>query len=148
MSTTSNVPVVLGPWGGPGGQAFDDGWSNSGISKVVIYHLNYLRGLRVHYANGKTILHGGAVGTSVEIDATSKGLTDIIVSIGRNQHFSGNFGVVALGFSASTATTLPSTPSNAEDVVTYHPRILGFFGRASAGAIDQLGVYVSNDHNN
>ncbi|KAI5069279.1 hypothetical protein GOP47_0015580 [Adiantum capillus-veneris] len=64
----SKNPAVLGPWGGSGGAAFDDGYSTGGIKRVTLYYMDdYLRGLEVVYGKGTTVMHGARVGTSVAL---------------------------------------------------------------------------------
>lgn len=144
----SDSAVILGPWGGAGGNAFDDGWNNSGVSRVTIYYTEIVRGLEVVYGNGSTKLHGSRVGTAHQIQfnpATGalQALTDISITVAPDSgYFSGdpnNIGVVAVGLSSSAVTHFPSGRNGR----IVRPQILGFFGSAGTN-IDRLGVYVSN----
>ncbi|KAI5071008.1 hypothetical protein GOP47_0013259 [Adiantum capillus-veneris] len=66
MATSSAVKA--GPWGGDGGDAFDDGWDNGGVSKLTIYYQpSLLSDIHVAYGNGTTMHHGGTLGIKKEV---------------------------------------------------------------------------------
>ena len=64
--------MIVGPWGGQGGTAFDDGWRNGGVSKLTIYYsANILQGFRVDYGDSSSKLHGASKGDYTEEVYTS-----------------------------------------------------------------------------
>ncbi|MCO5569921.1 hypothetical protein L7F22_023635 [Adiantum nelumboides] len=137
--------IMVGPWGGSGGDAFDDGWNNGGVSNLTIYYDGMLRGIKVAYGNGTNKLHGSEVGSTQKIDFSSSAATtaDIAVVVGCHSAFSGdpnNEGIVALG---AVASTVPYTVPTSQNGDVYRPQVIGFFG-SSGTCLDRLGLYLSN----
>nr|BAC55268.1 Jacalin-related lectin [Phlebodium aureum] len=145
MSSAGSEVAKLGPWGGSGGDSFDDGSDNGGVVKLTIYYSSTMvNGLQVVYGNGTTKLHGWANGQTKEIDVSSSAALDVSITVGTNSVFSGDpnrKGVLALGFTTSEAPS--PVPSNVNGT-TYRPlQVLGFFGN-SGDRVDRLGLYVSD----
>nr|BAC55269.1 Jacalin-related lectin [Phlebodium aureum] len=145
MSSASSEVAKLGPWGGSGGDSFDDGSDNGGVVKLTIYYSSTMvNGFQVVYGNGTTNLRGRATGQTKEIDVTSSATLDVSITVGSNSVFSGDpnhLGVLALGFATSEAPS--PVPSNVNGN-NYRPlQVLGFFGN-SGDRLDRLGLYVPN----
>ncbi|KAK1577263.1 hypothetical protein Q3G72_020299 [Acer saccharum] len=142
--------IKLGPWGGPGGSAWDyDPGSGSSIIEIEIGHgdvVNSLAFKSIISATGKTVLsgkHGGTGGASRTI-SIDRSIEYLKLIHGSTRIYSGNNVIGSLTFVTNLNTYGPFGTESVDsrfEIPMENGEIVGFFGRAGA-SIDKLGIYV------
>lgn len=137
-------PISVGPWGGKGGNIWDDG-VNTGIHQIVLFYGEFIDSIHIEYDRDGTrvwLRHGGKGGNQsdkIELDYPEEYLTSL----------SGHYK------SYITSLTLESNfkkygPYGVQDGIYFsipvlEGKIVGFHGQ-SGWYLDCLGVYLSNLH--
>ncbi|KAK2636760.1 hypothetical protein Ddye_031552 [Dipteronia dyeriana] len=146
--------IKLGPWGGPGGVAWDyNPGSDSSIVEIVISHGDVVDSVAFksfNSATGQTVSsgrHGGNGGVSDTISIDGSGEYLNLIS-GTTLDYFGNVVVESLTFHTNLTTYGPFglTTGSAFEIPMENGKIVGFFGRAG-DFLDALGIYVTPSTN-
>ncbi|KAL5762379.1 hypothetical protein ACOSP7_018643 [Xanthoceras sorbifolium] len=146
--------VKLGPWGGPGGVAWDyNPGSNTAIIEIIISHGDVVDSVSfksINHTTGKIVsssTHGGTGGVpdKISIDGSEEHLTLISGTI---TDYFGNVVVESLTFHTNKTKYGPYglTNGSAFEIPMENGEIVGFFGNAGA-FLDAIGIYVKPSAN-
>ncbi|KAI3786149.1 hypothetical protein L1987_45280 [Smallanthus sonchifolius] len=142
--------ILMGPWGGNGGDEWDDGVHN-GVREINLVYGSCIDSIRVTYDNnGKPFLaekHGG-IGGSKSAQIKLQFPEEILVSVSGHSCrviYGGHPVIRSLTFKTNKRTYGPfgveeGTPFN---FMTNGGRIVGFYGR-SGWFLDSLGICLSS----
>uniref|UniRef100_A0A0D9WJ85 Jacalin-type lectin domain-containing protein n=1 Tax=Leersia perrieri TaxID=77586 RepID=A0A0D9WJ85_9ORYZ len=145
--------MKVGPWGGPGGNPWDDG-GHTGIRSITLTYDRFIDSIAVEYdRNGLAVpgdRHGGAGGnqtTQIKLSFPEEYLTTV----------SGHYGTVATANTPAAIRSLAFRTNRRE----YGPfgtvaeggtpfafpvdggAIVGFWGRSSGWQLDAVGLHVA-----
>eukprot|EP01018_Ginkgo_biloba_P038943 Gb_34671 [translate_table: standard] len=152
MATKDLIIRKYGPWGGPGGDNWDDSKYNH--MRIVAIHLtvdqnSVFRSIQMDYVSYDPRLgvivkgpkHGGQGCTTYEVDL-SRG--EELKHISGHYGYANNYLVIkSLKFETNQGKYGPfgkedGTPFECLPMI----KICGFFGRASSGYVDAIGIYA------
>lgn len=144
VSPESNTVISIGPWGGKGGDLWNDG-ECAGIRQIILAHGRAIDSIQIEYErDGSSVWsrHGGRGGTKTDMIMLDYPRECLISISGhyenylRSLSFESNLKKYGpYGVEQGTYFSFPMTEG----------RIVGFHGQ-SGWYLDSIGVYVSNFH--